>query len=583
MLTPRFTTPLLAATLLALGACGGDDAPSTAALDDDDGILAFVPADTPYVFASIAPLPDAVLDMMEASSDSMFAAYETVLRESLGEIQADLENDGTDPESARTALSLLTAMAGLMQSDELRAAGVPRSPQAAVYGVGLLPVVRMELDDADAFNAKISEIAKEAEVELETAEVGGASYRYAGDDELRIAIAVIDDYAVATLVPAQLPESALAAVLGVEQPAESIADSGALTTLAETYEFTPYGLGYIDIRGVASAFVDPASEVDTALFALADEPMEISNVCKAEVLEMAGVAPRFVSGYTGVTRGQLSSNTILELRSDLASELAALTTVVPGLGPDHGGLGSFGMGLDLLGAKNFYEARLDAMEEDPYECEYFAEMMAGVAAARQTVNQPMPPIVYGFKGFVAVVDDVTGMDIAAQQPPTDVKARVLLANDNAPGLLAMGTMMSPELAALDIQPDGSAVAFTLPPMAGGFEQAFIGMTDAAIGLGVGEGSDEGLESLLASDGGTPAPFMTMHLDGARYYEMISEAVKASAEEPNEDGSPKNYSPEMQEAVSQVMSGVSDLIERVSVNVNLTERGVEMPSTVTMKE
>ena len=41
----------------------------------------------------------------------------------------------------------------------------------------------------------------------------------------------------------------------------------------------------------------------------------------------------------------------------------------------------------------------------------------------RVLNQPVPPIVYGFKGFMATVENIEGLNIAAQQPPTSVDAR----------------------------------------------------------------------------------------------------------------------------------------------------------------
>ena len=175
------------------------------------------------------------------------------------------------------------------------------------------------------------------------------------------------------------------------------------------------------------------------------------------------------------------------------------------------------------------------------------------------------------------------MDIASQQPPTEVTARLLLANDNAEGLLAMGTMFSPELAALDVQPDGKPVEINMPQMTGGFEPAYLAMTGDAVGAAIGDGSDASLEALLTASAGDPPPFMSMHLDGARYYGMIGDIVEAGASEPNPDGTARDMSPDMQRAVSQIMAGVSDLIERVSINVHFTDKGIEMPTTVTMAE
>lgn len=574
----------LVAALVGLSGCSKDDAPQTGdvgALSDDSGVLAFVPADTPYVFATPEPMPDAVLDKLEANSDSIYGAYQTVLSETLKTLD---EEGGDDAEEAGAVLELVGELMGLMRSDELRAAGIPRGPQMAIYGVGMLPVIRIQLTDSDKFDAKVTEIIQESDVEMQEGSVGGEDYRYAGDDDLRLVVATIDDFAVAAVLPSALSDEQLEAVLGIEPPARSIADSGALQTLAETYGFGPHALGFLDVERLASVFLDGGTGVNAELLEMMDyDPASLSDVCRAEIREMSGVLPRIASGYKTVSTRQLDSNTIFEVRDDLAQGLMSLSAPVPGMGTDHGGFGSFGLSLDLLAAREFYEARLDALEADPFQCEYFAEMQAGLAQGRAALNQPLPPIVYGFKGFVAVVDNLEGFDVANQRPPEKVEARVLVANDNAAGLLAMGAMFSPELASLNVQPDGNPVPLNVPPFTDGLDGAFVAMTDAALAVSVGEGSEAGLKSLLSSEAADPPPFMSMTLDGARYYDMMSEIVGESGPMPGPDGTERPVSPEMQRAMAQMMTGVGDMIERISVDVTFTENGIELPSRLTLAD
>ena len=572
----------LAAALL-ISSCGKDE-PSTgdvSVLGKNDGVLAYVPADTPYVFASPEPLPEDVLDKVEANADSVYGAYETVIRETVKTMDAE---DSGDDEEARAIISMVGELLGLMRSDELSAAGVPRSPQLALYGVGMLPVVRMELNDSSKFDSKITEIIENADLELNDGEVAGEAYQYVGEDAVRFVMATIDDFAVAAIVPSELSEDQLANVLGVNPPAESIADSGALRALAEQYDFGPYLLGFFDMERLGSVFLDTATGVNAELLGMMDyDPGTLSDVCRAEIREFTQIMPRIATGYKSVSTSQLDSNTIFEMRDDLATAMTALTAPVPGLGTDHGGLGSFGMSIDLLAAREFYEARLAALEADPFECEYFAEMQAGFMQGGAALNQPLPPIVYGFKGFVGIIDNIDGFDIANQRPPEEIEARVLIANDNAAGLLAMGSMFSPELASLNLEPNGEPVTLNVPPFTDGVDAAWVAMTGDALGLSVGEGSEVGLKALLESDTVTPAPFMSMSLDGARYYKMMSDIVGETGPMPGPDGEPTEVTPEMQRAMTQVMTGVGDMIERISVDVTFTENGVEMPSRITLTD
>jgi hypothetical protein len=337
-------------------------------------------------------------------------------------------------------------------------------------------------------------------------------------------------------------------------------------------------VGLIDVGRIVATFLDDQSGVNAELLALMDyDGSELDDVCRAEIREMAEIVPRIITGYTEMSVDQFTSNTVIEIRSDIAAGLATLTAPVPGLGSEQGGLASFGMSIDLLAARDFYAARLDAMEADPYECGLFAELQNGVANGREALNQPLPPIVYGFKGFLAVVEDIDGMDLANDQPPTSVDARLLIAADNAAGLLAMGAMFSPEIAALDIQPDGEPVRFESPQLDGVVDAAYVAMTDDALAISVGQGTEARLADMLSADISSPHPFASMEMDAKRYYNLMAETMVL--EEDDEDPTP----PELKESIANLMTVVGDMFSRMTFQVNFTERGVELPSTVVLSD
>ena len=116
--------------------------------------------------------------------------------------------------------------------------------------------------------------------------------------------------------------------------------------------------------------------------------------------------------------------------------------------------------------------------------------------------------------------------MATQTPPTSFDGTFLLAMDNAPALVSMGTMFSPELAALNLQPDGKPVALELPQLQAMGIAAFAALTDTALAISVGEKADAEVQEALAAEAAKPAPFLSFSMDAARYYSFMSEAVAA---------------------------------------------------------
>jgi len=547
----------------------------------DRSLLQFVPADTPYLFANPEPLPDDVLDQLEPRFDEMLKAYANVIRTVVdAELEKAEEEGSTEKDEAARMDALGAEFSSLMTIEGLRSAGIGRESTMVFYGDGLLPVLRMRLTDKALMENTISRLEEKAGAKMATALVGKQSYRYAGDDEGQIVLALIENDLVVTLLPANHTEDLLKSALGLTKPKKSIADSGELHDIAVENNFQNNYLLLVDATRIAATFLDEQSGSNAELLALMEfDPSTITDVCKAEIRELAAIAPRMIAGYTEFSTEQVSSRLIIELRKDIAEGLSTLVAPVQGLGLTKGGLFSFGFSLDVLAARAFYSARLDAMEADPFECEDFAELQAGVAQGREMLKQPIPPIAYSVKGFLGVVDALEGMDIAAQKPPTSVDASFLISTDNPQGLLAMGSMFSAELAALNLQPDGKPAKVELPPVSPAIKESFVAMTDSSLVISVGEGGADRIVELLDKGFEDPAPFMSMFMDTSEYYSFVADSMMQAQSDDPEQQMP----PEVKEAMSNLMRTMEGWFGETSVKVNFTERGVEIPSTVEFAE
>ncbi len=569
---------VLFTVVVALGACSSsDDDKQSSALQASDGLLQYIPADTPFVFATPEPMPQDVLDKLEPHIDAILAAYQNILTIAI----EDIPNAEIDDSENAAQLARLAAIGGefveLLGSGGLGDAGLSLKSRSAIYGIGLLPVVRFELTDTAAFEALIARFEEKSGESMSVASIGEQTYRYVGDDDAHLVIAIIDEFLVATVVPAALSTEQLEKVLGLTLPTRNIGTAGVLDSLASEYGYTPHALGFVDIERVAATFLDEQSGVNAELLKLMDyDGSVLTDVCRKEIREMSGVIPRMVTGYTEVSVDRFNSRLVFELRNDIATNLATLAAVVPGLGSDHGGLFSFGMSLDVLAARDFYAARLDALEADPYECELFAELQGGVAQGRAVLNQPVPPLAYGFKGFLAVIDDIGDFDFASQRPPEKIDMRLLVAIDNAEALLAMGTMFSPELAALNLQPDGKPVEMAMPQLAGRTDSLSIAMTDNLLGVAVGADAKDGLGELLTADAIEPPPSFSMTMDASSYYQLMGEIMMTPNEGTDESA---EMSPEIAQALGTMMNEFGKLLDRISVDIVLTDRGVEIQSNV----
>ncbi|MEO1203956.1 MAG: hypothetical protein AAFX10_14710 [Pseudomonadota bacterium] len=584
-----FDSPILRAVTLAglaaltLSSCGKKDAqPSTSALTSPDSVLAHVPADTPYLLASGAPFPDDLLDKLEPATDQMLRAYQTVVREIIVaafEEYAETDEAADEEVDPEKAAAVFNEFASLLSIEGLREIGVTRDTEFAMYGVGLWPVTRIEVSDPKLFEDAIGRIEAAADTKMEVAEIDGNAYRYVGEegaDEGKLVVGIFENDVVITFVPNSFGDAELEKIFGLDGPAESIASTGRLAEMTREYGLTPHISGFFDTVGMVSMFIDEPSGLNALMFEASDyDAADLSDVCRAEIREMANVAPLVVFGYSEVTEENFRGKMLVRLRDDLAAAMTGLASVVPGLGIDTGALASFGMSVDLEAARGFYEDRLDAMESDPYECEYFQELQAGVAEGRMALQQPIPPIVYGLRGLNVSIDDAADLDFASDEPPEDVDASVLIAVDDAPSLVAMGAMFSPELAALNLQPDGKPVPLDLGQYGVVTEGAFAALSDQALVVSVGEDAEARATTALGAESTSPPLSMGVTMNASVYYAMMAESMM--------DADSDELSYEARAAMRDGMLAISEIFDRMTFDIRFVEKGLEIESNTTLKD
>jgi len=566
------------AVCATLFACSGDDEDSrqATALNAASSILSFVPADSPYVFASLAPMPDDVMDKLEPTFDRMLRSYRALLQEVVASSVARSAVDGTSDEEVRKVTAVVNELSSFLSLEGLRDIGFERDSKFVAYGNGLLPVIRLELSDGALFEAALTRVEASAGEKMEMTEVAGRPVRFVDLDEVKALLAIDDRQLVISLAPTGFEEEQLAILLGFELPANDILSTETLQNLIAKYGFNEYFVGFLDVARVVSTLTGDANGLDADLLSLAGDSAALSDICRTEIRSLANIAPRLVAGYKDLSTTQFHSQAILEMRTDIAQGLQALPAAVPGLGGDHGGMLSFGMSLNPGALRQFVDKQISALEKAPYQCELLADLQGAASQARASLQQPLPPMIYDFRGMVAVIRNMEGLDMATQSPPSSVDGEFLLAMNNAPALVSLGALMSPELATLNLQADGKAVLLDLPQAQMLGQEVYVALTDDGLSMASGEDAQTRAAAILNAPSSDAGTVFSMSVDAARYYGFIAEAM---AMQPHDDENP--MSPEFQGAMRDLMLAVAGLYDRVTVNIRFTDAGMVMDSIVSL--
>ncbi|MEO0996465.1 MAG: hypothetical protein AAFX58_03005, partial [Pseudomonadota bacterium] len=355
-----------------------------------------------------------------------------------------------------------------------------------------------------------------------------------------------------------------------------LGQTGRLDQLAADNGYLPQTLGFIDTVEIAETLVTDPTGVDKEFLALAGyDSAELSDACRTEFRELAGVMPAMEFGYRNMTPALFDGHGILKLRGDIAADLAGVTAPVPGLGGEMGGVFTYGMGMDLRKLAAFAEARIAAIQADPYECEQLAGLNLQAASVQQSLNAPIPPMVYNVKGLLLKLDDLSGfmqgVGFAPQSPPD---FRALLAVEGAGALYMLGASFVPGLAELNLEPNGETVELppgTLPNVG---KPAYVAMNESAIALGMGEKAAAGLGDMLSAPPSGDEPLMALSYDLKAYSDFMQSMMEsAAADDPDVDP----------QELGELFGLVGDFYDRVWMDVLVTERGIEIPSTVTLQQ
>ncbi|MDA1063284.1 MAG: hypothetical protein O2907_02915, partial [Proteobacteria bacterium] len=240
------------ATLIA---CGDSDEESKQAgeIAAAGSLLNYVPADSPYVFASLAPLPDDVLDKLEPKINRILSSYQILLQEMvvMAAQPADTESASEEDQlDQQKAVAILSEMSSLFSIEGLRGAGFERKSRSILYGNGLLPVIRLEVSNGALFEAALARIEESAGEKMEQMSIAGNPVRYVDVDQARILVAVLDKQVVLSVAPVDFAEPQLSSLLGFAAPASTIAAAGVLQKISGDYGYNDFLIGYLDFARI---------------------------------------------------------------------------------------------------------------------------------------------------------------------------------------------------------------------------------------------------------------------------------------------------------------------------------------------
>lgn len=502
----------LGALAVSLVACGKEThvgSESTGTVTQQQ-FLENVPADTPYIAAAVDPAPLAeLLPWLQTLDD---AATPTPER-----IQELLDDPETKPRKRR-ALALLAELTGHFTPEGLEELGFSSSPRFALYGIGLLPAIRVEIDDARKVGDFLARVGAKSGVESTKKQSNGQDYwTFPSVRHNRtIVMTIQDDRLLAGVTTPDAEELFVSHLLGNAEVTESLPDDQIRAT-AKDWGFQNYSVGYVDFMRLAETFLNREQQgLNQDVWKLVKKnPREVSDVCRDETLSMVSHVPRFVFGSESWAPANLQLGAGIVIDDDITSQLAATKTGAP-LTQMPAAAGVAGFGFNVGQAVQILRTRAQAVSDKPFQCEWYKGVNKGADALASRWSM-LPPFFAEIDGGTLLVRDIRKADPESGRK-VDLDAALALSTDQPIELFDFVKSFNNDLFELNATPDGTPLML---PAVHGIDRLIAPQIVAHPGAIALTSGDWGATQLDAQSlAAKPAPFIFVNYDAQRIVEQL---------------------------------------------------------------
>ncbi len=560
---------LFGLTALLLAACGKDEAEQAAGTSvsrssgDLERNILFerIDADTIYLAANLETLPDSLVDKFLQP----LAAMGEMNAQTYGKLAEEIASESP------LMAALARELAQIDGREAIEARGINSNGFWALHAISIYPMFHIELIDPAAFDAMLERVAAESGTPLPTRVIDDQEIIWSGLESFGLAIHHNNGIATVAVVPDN--DLLLRRVANLDQPAQAY-DPSDLADFNQGRDYTPNGSGFLEFAGLLERLMD----ADDELIAPGRTAMDLNaligdEICRAELNRLFEIFPRISAGVTEVSNRRVDANMVFETEAALAEKMVPIGETPVGLRSGETTVLSGGIAFDMVSARDFAREVVAGWVDSPPQCDLFATIAEKAGDWQRALNQPIPPVVTNIQGFRF---NLSQLDLQGSMNVEGAAGTLALFVRNPQMLLGMAQMFSPELAALELKPNGepkplpAGLIPNLPDL-----PAFIALGNAAIGLAVGENEKDGLPSALAAQDPDSA-IMGYTIDITGYGQLLEKMMAMIAEE--NDG----LIDEDELPPPDFMVRLGEYYDKSSIFINLTSQGIVISSSTTLK-
>jgi hypothetical protein len=505
-------------------------------------LMAYVPADTPYLVAGLEGIPPDLYARMKR-------AFEPLAELARTEWQ-------TQRKTSKVVAAILSELDGKWSEAGIESLGFSAQPRFAIYGLDLQPViVRVAVKDDKLVRATIERVvARAGETLPAMATKDGRNYwLHRNRDGSSFVIALADNQLVFAIGRAPDIDARLGLILGSEKPVRSMADGALVKQLMARHDVSGQLIGFADTRRIAGKAVEAAGGTATP-------------ACNSALDQLSSALPRLVFGYRELSATRVSAALVLELSPDAVTALQAIRTEVPGLSDalSEPSLLAIGGGVDLAAAQQIGVAVAGQLEQLGQACA-LGSLVDGAGRIAHRLSRPLPEPLGQISGGAIVVDDVvatSGPDAKLEK----IDGVALIGSPDARSLFDEALKQQPLLGLAGITADGKLhdVAFPLP------FAVSAGVGDRLVVVAAGDKRVAAAAKLLGAHGGGKGPLLAVSYDVGKLWAL---GIRNGSLAPGTFGDPR---------FGAIVSRLQNLIGRLYASLEITGHGLTYAATMELK-
>ncbi|CAN5845680.1 hypothetical protein BH11MYX2_BH11MYX2_33910 [soil metagenome] len=502
----------------SLAACGGSPKPATVTLNGKawtpPAVLVNIPADTPYLFAQLAPMSQEFRDRMFAQAD---AKIEEAMK-AMAILPPDFDRSAL-PGWGRVAFAWMDELKGKDTKHWSREMGLDSNQAFALYGIGIWPVVRIGVNDPVKLHASVERILAKANLQTQERELRGKKYWAFPIQQFTVAVAVLDKEMVASIVPTTALEAALPKVLGIEKPAHSLGETDTLGASLAHYKLLPQAVFVIDVRGLANRFTkaDAANPLEAPL-AAATGP--VTQACREDIGRFVEIIPRVFGGYHQLDAKLMDFSLVAEMPPVLVKRLGKLSVPVPGVNPGLNGHPMFALGVAAKSDElvSLMKEIVKGLRERPMRCDWFTGLNMMAEELAPELDGPLMTQFKGIDGGTAMIDD---MDVERRYGEGTVTLVGVSAAERMEALLHL----VPGFANATLSKVGPALEIPIGLLGGPPEMtAHILVRPQRAALAVGPSSEKIVNAVVSAPTPTHSPLVSVQMNLPRLQKVTKQST-----------------------------------------------------------